>query len=245
MLEELSELQKADARAPARLDALREINVEAGEGEGGGKTGEGGDVVGVARGIRSNVAVDLDGIDDILPASLCSPSACPVTAARRESSLIVPGALPPQPTAPPGTFSSPRSGDRTNVPAASTMEGPIAKQQKRFKIKTSAETGGKEVGEMTIEVLQQQEQAGNLSCDSLDRADPHYFNLKSNFHLSEDASESNGSADEFKTVGPKKRAEGRSRHESTRDEEGTGGQNGDRGGGGVAHANIPLSAGEP
>ncbi|CAI5657820.1 unnamed protein product [Oreochromis niloticus] len=75
MLEELSELQKGDARAPVRLGALGEVNAEMGEGGGGGKTGEGGDVVGVARGIRSNVEVDLDGNDDILPASLCSPSA--------------------------------------------------------------------------------------------------------------------------------------------------------------------------
>lgn len=143
------------------------------------------------------------------------PPACPGPAARRESSLIAPRTLPSRPAAPPAV-------DRTNRPAAPAMERPVANQQKRLKIKTSAQTGGKEVGEMTIEVLQQQEQADTLSCGSLDRADPHYLNLKSNFHLSEEDSESNGSVDEFKTVGPKKRAEGRSRRESIRDGEATG-----------------------
>lgn len=169
-----------------------------------------------------SVVINWKDANDILPASLCSPSACPVSAARRDSSLNTPGALPPRSTAHPGPFSSPREGDRTHMPAASTTERLVAKQQKRLKIKSSAQTGGKEVGEMTIEVLQQQDQVGNMSCDSLDRADPHHFNFKSNFHLSEEVSESNDSADEFKTVGPKKRAEGRSRCGSTRDEEVTG-----------------------
>lgn len=236
ILEVLSESRKAEARAPVRSGAFGEMTVETERDGGGGKTGEGRVVAGVARGIRSNVVVDLDGNDDILPASLCSPSACPLTAARRDCSLNTPGALPPRSTAPPGPFSSPHEGDRTHMPAASTTERPVAKQQKRLKIKSSAQTGGKEVGEMTIEVLQQQDQAGNMTCDSLDRADPHHFNLKSNFHLSEEVSESNDSANEFKTVGPKKRAEGRSWCESTRDEEVTGaGAETETGGGGTRH----------
>lgn len=102
-----------------------------------------------------------------------------------------------------------RVGDRTNGP------DPIVKQQKRVKIKTSAETGDKEVGEMTIEALQQQEPAGDLSSDSLDRADPHYFNIKSNFHLSEEDNESNGSVTEFKSVRPIKQMEFRGGREPT------------------------------
>lgn len=96
---------------------------------------------------------------------------------------------------------------------------------------------------MTIEALQQQEPAGALSSDSLDRADPYYFNIKSNFHLSEEDNESNDSVEEFKTVGSKKQTEDRSRREPTgvrvdwgegRDEERREG---------VAYANLPLGAG--
>lgn len=176
--------------------------MERGKGLGGGKTGEGGNVVEIAGRVRSNVVVDLDAIDDIMPASLCPLPACPGTAVRRDSSLTAPDNLPSRPAAPPASCPLSRAGDRTNGPDS------IANQQKRLKIKTSAETGDKEVGEMTIEALQQQAPAGAVSSDSLDRADPHYFNIKSNFHLSEEDNESNGSMEEFKTMGSKKQTEG-------------------------------------
>lgn len=73
ILEELNELQTLNVCAPATSGALPGVIVEKGRDVGGGKTGEGGNRVGTTTRVRSNVVVDLEAIDDILPASLCSP----------------------------------------------------------------------------------------------------------------------------------------------------------------------------
>lgn len=202
--EELNELQTVNARVPATSGALPRVIAEKGRNVDGGKTGEGGSRVKSTARVRSNVVVDLDETDDILPASLCSPPVCPRNAVRRDLPLTAANRLPSEPATLSVSCSTSRAGDRTNGP------DPIMKQQKRVKIQTSAETGDKVVGEMTIEVLQQQEPAGNLSSDSLNRADPHYFNIESNFHLSEEDNESNDSVAEFKTVRQRKQRESRS-----------------------------------
>lgn len=75
-----------------------------------------------------------------------------------------------------------------------------AKQQKRLKIKTATQKGGKEVGEMPIGVPQHQDQAANMSNDSLEHTDPHYFNLNVNFCLSGNDSEGSGAADELRNA---------------------------------------------
>lgn len=188
-VEELNELQTVNARAPATAGALPK-----GRNGDGGKTGEGGSRVETTARIRSNVVVDLDETDDILPASLCSPPVRPRNIVRCDLPLTAANRLTSEPATPSVSCSTSRAGDRTNGP------DPIMKQQKRVKIQTSAKTGDKVVGEMTIEALQQQEPAGNLSSDSLDRTDPHYYNIKSNFHLNEEDNESEGSVAEFKTV---------------------------------------------
>lgn len=153
--------------------------------------------------IRSNVAVDLDVDNDILPASLCSPSACSVGAA---------GCDPPPGRsccdAPSGPFSSPPIGERMNMEAPPVEDASAANQQKWLKIKTITQTGEEEVGEMIIEVPQQHDQAANMSSDSLDRTDPDHLKLNVNFHLSEDGREGDGSADDFKALRPKNASDG-------------------------------------
>lgn len=53
---------------------------------------------------------------------------------------------------------------------------------------------------MTIGVPPHQDQAANMSNDSLEHTDPHYFNLNVNFHLSGNDSEGSGAADELRNA---------------------------------------------
>lgn len=60
---------------------------------------------------------------------------------------------------------------------------PAANQQEQLQVKTTTEEGVAQIGEMMIEVPNQQDQAVSMSNDSLDHTDSHHFNY--NFNLSD------------------------------------------------------------